>query len=106
VVRWEPPPDDEQNGVITGYKIRYRDRGRGARQAETATSDGNRRLYVLTDLHKDSEYQVRILAQNVNGSGPATPWMRATTYREDLDGEFILKGYNYRQNMKKRGLGQ
>ena len=23
IVKWEPPPDDALNGIITGYKIRY-----------------------------------------------------------------------------------
>ncbi|XP_069102428.1 neogenin-like isoform X6 [Argopecten irradians] len=84
IVRWEPPPADSQNGVITGYKIKYKKRGDN-RAAKTVTTDGNRRLYALTDLMKDTEYQVRIAALTVNGSGPYVRWHRATTYRDDLD---------------------
>ena len=29
IVRWEPPPKESQNGIITGYKIRWRPRGKG-----------------------------------------------------------------------------
>ncbi|XP_021359106.1 neogenin-like isoform X7 [Mizuhopecten yessoensis] len=83
IVRWEPPPEDSQNGVITGYKIKYKKRGDS--RAETVTTDGNRRLYALTDLTKDTEYQVRISALTVNGSGPYVRWYRVTTYRDDLD---------------------
>lgn len=46
VVRWERPPDNERNGVITGYKIRYKKRG--TRKGDSVTTDGNRRLYALT----------------------------------------------------------
>ena len=29
IVRWEPPPKESQNGIITGYKIRWRPKARG-----------------------------------------------------------------------------
>ena len=29
IVRWEPPPKESQNGIITGYKIRWRPKGKG-----------------------------------------------------------------------------
>jgi len=46
VVRWEPPPDGSQNGIITGYKIRYRKRNE--KSGETVTTDGSRRVYDIT----------------------------------------------------------
>ncbi|XP_062579893.1 neogenin-like isoform X4 [Saccostrea cucullata] len=84
IVRWDPPPADHQNGIITGYKIRYKTRG-ASRNGATVTTDGNRRLYALTNLEKDTEYQVRISALTVNGSGPLTQKLWATTYKDDLD---------------------
>ncbi|XP_061190970.1 neogenin-like isoform X3 [Saccostrea echinata] len=84
IVRWDPPPPDHQNGIITGYKIRYKTRG-ASRNGATFTTDGNRRLYALTNLEKDTEYQVRISALTVNGSGPLTQKLWATTYKDDLD---------------------
>lgn len=86
IVRWEPPPREHQNGKITGYKIRYKMKG-ASRNGATVTTDGNRRLYALTNLEKMTEYQVRISALTVNGSGPLTPKMKATTYEDDLDGK-------------------
>ncbi|XP_050396200.1 neogenin isoform X2 [Patella vulgata] len=83
IVRWEPPPKDKQNGQITGYKIRYKKKG--DRRGEPVLTDGNRNNYALTELQKGTEYQVRISALTVNGSGPATMWQFATTYRDDLD---------------------
>lgn len=29
IARWEPPPKESRNGVITGYKIRWRPEGNG-----------------------------------------------------------------------------
>jgi len=46
VVRWEPPPDGSQNGIITGYKIRYRKQNE--RSGETVTTDGSQRVYDIT----------------------------------------------------------
>ena len=49
------------------------------------TTDGSRRLYALTGLKKDREYQIKLAAMTVNGTGPATSWMLAKTLEEDLD---------------------
>ena len=88
-MRWEPPPEESQNGLITGYKVRYK--VRGGRKGETVTTDGNRRSYELTELTKGSEYDVRVQALTVNGSGPATPWLDAETYSTDLEGKNHLR---------------
>ena len=83
IVRWEPPPKESQNGVITGYKIRWRPKGRG--QSEVVTTDGSRRLYALTGLKKASDYQIKMAAMTVNGTGPATTWLSERTLEADLD---------------------
>ncbi|XP_076055481.1 neogenin protein frazzled isoform X2 [Oratosquilla oratoria] len=83
IIRWEPPPTDHQNGVITGYKIRYKKKDKG--KGRTKTTDGNRRLYALTGLNKRTTYAVRVSALTVNGSGPATDWILADTFSNDLD---------------------
>ncbi|KZS13597.1 Neogenin [Daphnia magna] len=94
IVRWDPPSLENQNGIITGYKIRYKPKtGRGrlplnpgsSGAGSTATTDGSRRLYTLTGLIRGTEYQVRVSALTVNGSGPMTEWMTAETFENDLD---------------------
>ena len=80
-MRWEPPLEG-QNGIITGYKIRYKRRG-GSPQ--TITTESNQRFYVLSNLDKHVAYLVRISALNVNGTGPWTEWMTIETYENDLD---------------------
>ncbi|XP_055934961.1 neogenin-like isoform X2 [Argiope bruennichi] len=83
IVRWEPPPKESQNGVIVGYKIRYK--LKGSRRGDTVTTDGNRRLYALTGLEKGAQYSIKISALTINGSGPATDWIVVDTYQNDLD---------------------
>ncbi|XP_066989583.1 neogenin isoform X3 [Macrobrachium rosenbergii] len=84
ILRWEPPPRKHQNGVITGYKIRYKERGKPS-SAKTKTTDGNRRLFALNELKKSTEYMIKLAAMTVNGTGPSTHWIQAETYANDLD---------------------
>ena len=44
---------------------------------------------IFPDLRKGTEYQVRISALTVNGSGITTPWQSATTYRDNLYGKMV-----------------
>jgi neogenin len=84
VVRWEPPPEHAQNGLINGYKIRFKRKGKN-KGGETISTAGNRRMHVITDLDRDAEYQIRMWALNANGTGPPTDWMTASTLDNDLD---------------------
>ncbi|GAB6031907.1 hypothetical protein CHUAL_010299 [Chamberlinius hualienensis] len=83
ILRWEPPPPESINGVITGYKIRYKHKGQ--RRGDTVTTDGNRRLYALSSLERGAEYNIKIAALTVNGTGPFTEWLSIETYLDDLD---------------------
>lgn len=92
IVRWEPPPGEHQNGVITGYKIRYKPKTGRSRlpissgsSGSTATTDGSRRLFTIAGLVRGTEYQIRVSAMTVNGSGPMTDWLTVETYENDLD---------------------
>ena len=87
-VRWEPPPKESQNGVLTGYKLKWRKSGKGISGrdgTQTVSTDGSRRLYAISGLQRGKQYQVRISALTVNGSGPATGWLYASTFESDLD---------------------
>lgn len=85
IVRWEPPPKESQNGVLTGYKLKWRKSGKGSSGSQTVSTDGSRRLYAISGLKKGKQYQVKISALTVNGSGPATGWLYASTFESDLD---------------------
>ena len=61
VVRWQPPPRESRNGVITGYKIRWRKASSLGRsnKGQVVTTDGSRRLYAIAGLRNGQEYQVQ-----------------------------------------------
>uniref|UniRef100_A0A3B3SLI3 Neogenin 1 n=1 Tax=Paramormyrops kingsleyae TaxID=1676925 RepID=A0A3B3SLI3_9TELE len=83
MVRWQPPPLGTQNGEIIGYKIRYR---KGLRKSEVAETTTGTQLFQLIDgLERSTEYAFRITAVTVNGTGPATDWATAETFKSDLD---------------------
>jgi len=46
-VNWQPPPVHSSNGLITGYKIRYKLRGERA-GSDSVVTDGNTRSHVIT----------------------------------------------------------
>ncbi|XP_073845083.1 neogenin protein frazzled isoform X5 [Musca autumnalis] len=81
-IHWEPPSEEERNGQITGYKIRYR-KLKDAPQVKSTPA--NIRYFELSGLDRNSEYQVKIAAMTVNGSGPFTEWNRVMTLENDLD---------------------
>ncbi|CAL4059823.1 unnamed protein product, partial [Meganyctiphanes norvegica] len=83
IVQWEAPPPEHQNGIITGYKIRFKERGTPGSTSET--TDGNRRLYAINGLKKSTTYSVKVAALTVNGTGPSTHWITAETFASDLD---------------------
>ena len=44
-------------------------------------------FFILPDLKKGTEYQVRVAAMTANGTGPHTPWLTARTFSEEFRGE-------------------
>ena len=86
IARWEPPSKESRNGIITGYKIRWRPaNSKRSVKGEVVTTDGSRRLFAITGLENGHSYEVKMAALTVNGSGPGTPWMQVTTFTSDLD---------------------
>ncbi|XP_066262767.1 neogenin isoform X2 [Euwallacea similis] len=83
VVRWEPPPIESQNGIILGYKIKFRKTGKG--KGITASPSPGETHYVIKDLDRGSQYQIRLWAMNVNGTGPPSDWIEVETFQNDLD---------------------
>ncbi|XP_065086448.1 neogenin isoform X1 [Ochlerotatus camptorhynchus] len=81
-IRWQPPPVEDRNGQITGYKIRYR---KNKKPLQVETTPANVRHWELKGLDRLSAYQVKIAAMTVNGSGPFSEWHHIETYENDLD---------------------
>jgi len=84
LIRWEPPPLEDRNGPITGYKIKYR-KVKKTGVPKTETTPGNVRFFELKNLDRMSAYQIKIAAMTVNGTGPLSEWNNIDTYENDLD---------------------
>ncbi|XP_045864159.1 neogenin isoform X9 [Meles meles] len=84
VIHWQPPPPATQNGQITGYKIRYRKASRKSDVTETLVP-GTQSSQLIEGLDRGTEYNFRVAALTVNGTGPATDWLSAETFESDLD---------------------
>ncbi|XP_072258223.1 neogenin isoform X6 [Pyxicephalus adspersus] len=83
LVQWQAPPVGTQNGQIVGYKLRYRKTARKTETNEILVD--NLLSQQVTGLEKNTEYSFRVVAMTVNGSGPATDWVSADTFENDLD---------------------
>ncbi|XP_029420930.1 neogenin isoform X9 [Nannospalax galili] len=84
MIRWQPPSQATQNGQITGYKIRYRKASRKSDVIETLVT-GTQLSQLVEGLDRGTEYNFRVAALTVNGTGPATDWLSAETFESDLD---------------------
>lgn len=51
---------------------------------QVATTPANVRHFELRDLEKMSQYQVKMAAMTINGTGPFTDWSHIDTYENDL----------------------
>lgn len=76
-VSWAPPPEDERNGELLGYKIFYKaeEDSEEAMEAVPATPAA----YTLTDLRRFTRYSVQLLAFNPAGDGPRSQVLQVQT---------------------------
>lgn len=94
LIRWQPPPTDKINGILQGFRIRYRElhydelrgftllrgaHGPGTKWAELTSSFSVRNLsrpglthYELNDLNKHQRYEIRMSVYNAAGEGPSS----------------------------------
>lgn len=62
-ITWQPPGEDEQNGAITGYKVKYKTKKRGSK-GNIVVVDGNPGRYTLHGLEQGMGYTIRVAAIN------------------------------------------
>ncbi|XP_038078549.1 neogenin-like isoform X5 [Patiria miniata] len=82
IVTWEPPPLNQRNGLINGYKLKYRTIDNGKR-THSLVIEGTQRAYTIPDLERGTGYEVRMAAYNNNGTGPYSDWIQVNTF--DID---------------------
>ena len=73
-VEWRPPNDDEKNGIIRGYQIRYTRVNQagdsvGLPQMWDNTEFDEKTEAVITGLQPDSWYEVQVAAYTRKGDG-------------------------------------
>lgn len=83
-VQWLPVPPEESNGIVTGYRIKYKTKLRGAK-SNTLVVDGKENSYTITGLEPGTQYMLRVAAVNQNGTGPNSDWLHVDTPLEDKD---------------------
>ncbi|KAM9597745.1 protein sidekick-2 [Trichechus inunguis] len=94
LIRWQPPAEDKINGILLGFRIRYREllsdglrgftlrsvQNPGAKWAELTSMYSTRNLsrpsltqYELDNLNKHRRYEIRMSVYNAVGEGPSSP---------------------------------
>ncbi|NXS62977.1 SDK2 protein, partial [Brachypteracias leptosomus] len=94
LIRWQPPSEDKINGILLGFRLRYRElvhdglRGfalRGTNSPGTAwaeltpvyavhnLSEVSLTQYELDNLSKHRRYEIRMSVYNAVGEGPPSP---------------------------------
>ncbi|ELU00302.1 hypothetical protein CAPTEDRAFT_229069 [Capitella teleta] len=86
-VSWSPPPADQQNGLITGYKVLYTlaTSRLGPSDAAVVTSAGTERSARIGNLERWTEYKVWVVASTQVGDGPRSELLLVRT-DEDVPG--------------------
>lgn len=80
-VTWKPPPKDQQNGEIKGYKIfnvKY-ENSQTDQDAKSSLVDAESQELVLGDLEIYTEYKIWVLAFTKVGDGPSSQPIRVWT---------------------------
>ncbi|KAM7387230.1 hypothetical protein PAMA_009714 [Pampus argenteus] len=74
LVRWQPPSEDHINGVLLGFRVRYRElhydriRSFSVRTVNSASTN----WADLADLSKHKRYEIRLSVYNAVGEGPSS----------------------------------
>ena len=86
---WRLPPEDSRNGIITGYKLFYRETG-GDRSptVQILIQNAAIRSRYITGLQADTEYDFQVLAFTSVGDGPKSS---VKVVRTAVDGKKLTK---------------
>ncbi|XP_078414728.1 protein sidekick-1 isoform X2 [Cetorhinus maximus] len=86
LVMWGPVPESDQNGLILGYKILYRERDSESGTHNHLVKGNFTQSVVLNGLRKYSQYEIQVLAFTRIGDGvPSSPVLIERT-KDDVPG--------------------
>ena len=71
-ITWKPPPEEQQNGEVLGYRVLYAqaDTGYGPNEAQEINVLADDRSSTISDLDKWTQYKVWVSAYTSVGDGP------------------------------------
>ncbi|XP_016072154.1 PREDICTED: protein sidekick-2, partial [Miniopterus natalensis] len=75
LIRWQPPAEDKINGILLGFRIRYRELLYDSLRGFTLRGINNpgAKWTELTYLNKHRRYEIRMTVYNAVGEGPLSP---------------------------------
>uniref|UniRef100_A0A452F1Q6 Sidekick cell adhesion molecule 2 n=1 Tax=Capra hircus TaxID=9925 RepID=A0A452F1Q6_CAPHI len=75
LIRWQPPSEDKINGILLGFRIRYRELLYDGMRGFTLRGINNpgAKWAELTYLNKHRRYEIRMSVYNAVGEGPSSP---------------------------------
>lgn len=83
-IQWSPPLLEHRNGIITGYKIRYKAKRKGGSKGNIAIVENNL-SYIINNVESGTHYTIRIAAINQNGTGVFSNWIGVDTLMEERE---------------------
>ena len=82
---WQPPPADSRNGIITGFKLFYKETDSAGPTNTEEINDGATFSKTVTGLLKYTEYEFKVLAFTSVGDGLNSS---VKIERTNADGEY------------------
>ncbi|XP_068719916.1 protein sidekick-2-like isoform X2 [Montipora capricornis] len=79
---WQLPPADSRNGIITGFKLFYRQKHSGNQSTALNISNASIRAETVRELMKFTEYEFQLLAYTSVGDGPKSSVQFARTMED------------------------
>ena len=81
LVKWKPPPPDQRNGNIKGYKVFYvkNDDGVTEKDAQVLEVPHNKLEATIDKLAIWTQYKLWVVAFTAAGDGPLSPPIILTT---------------------------
>ncbi|KAG8446470.1 hypothetical protein GDO86_014070 [Hymenochirus boettgeri] len=74
LIRWQAPIEDKINGILLGFRVRYRELAYDGVRSFTMQTINNpsAKWSELTNLNKHKRYEIRVSMYNAAGEGPAS----------------------------------
>uniref|UniRef100_T1JF76 Protein sidekick n=1 Tax=Strigamia maritima TaxID=126957 RepID=T1JF76_STRMM len=79
LVVWKPPPENQLNGELMGYKLFYGENHKARESEEIEVVPANVHSYTLMDLKMYTLYNISVLAFNPAGDGPRSLFLEIRT---------------------------